>query len=141
MSVPVTVERRRAEEAVRIAGARREDGHVYFTKQCGRTGALIRVIGDVDAANADQLVDQFLQMAWCEWLVLDLTTLEFMGTAGLAALRTINARCAEVDVRWALVVGHAASRMLAVCGHSQTFPTCESLTAALASVHKLPNSR
>lgn len=141
MSFPVTAEFGRVADPVRIAGAPREHGHVYFTKQCGRTGTLIRVIGDIDAANADQLVDQFLEVAWCEWLVLDLTTLEFMGTAGLAALHTINARCAEVDVRWALVIGRAVSRMLAVCGHRQTFPTCESLTAALASVHKLPSSR
>ncbi|WP_083665987.1 STAS domain-containing protein [Mycobacterium sp. NS-7484] len=138
MSFPITAERRRAEEAVKNAGARRAHGHVYFTKQWGRTGALIRVIGDIDAANANQLVDQFHQAAWCEWLVLDLTTVEFMGTAGLAALRAINARCAEGNVQWALVAGRAVSQLLAVCGHDQTFPTSESLTAALASVHKLP---
>ncbi|MFV8054609.1 STAS domain-containing protein [Mycobacterium sp. 48b] len=124
-----------------IAGARREHGRARFTTHWGRTGGLLRVDGDIDAANADQLVDQVRHTTWCEWLVLDMTTIDFMGTSGITALHTINVHCADTDVRWALVPSRPVSRLLTLCGHNQAFPISESLTAALSRVQQRPHNQ
>ncbi|WP_171055115.1 STAS domain-containing protein [Mycobacterium sp. DBP42] len=118
-----------------VGSARRHGSRAHFTTHRGRTGHLIRVVGEIDAANADHLIDQVRHSAWCEWLVLDLAAVEFMGTAGCAALHTIGAYCLDRDVRWTLVASPSVSRLLTICGQGNEIPVSESLTAALASVH------
>lgn len=122
----------------RVAGVRRRPSRTHYTTHSGRAGHLIRVIGEIDAANDTQLVDQVRDTARCEWLVLDLSAVTFMGTAGIAALQTVHTYCTDADVRWALVASQSVLRVLAICGREDAFPTGESLTAALAKVQKHP---
>ena len=55
-----------------------------------------------------------------ERLVLDLSGVEFLGTAGFSALHTVNVRCAGENVDWALVPSAA------VMGGDYAFRTCVS---------------
>ena len=101
----------------------------------GRSGAVIAVEGEIDAANAKPLAEYVQSSAnRCEWLVLDLSPLEFIGTAGFSALQAINARCAQADISWALLPGPATTALLRVCDPEGRMPVAESLAAALARV-------
>lgn len=110
-------------------------GGVRFTARWGRSGAVINVRGEVDATNAGQFVTYLHHCAVSsEWLVLDLTELDFMGTAGFSALQAINTQCAKADVHWTLVPGVTVSRLLRVCDPQRGLPTAESVTSALETV-------
>ncbi|MGH3968330.1 MAG: STAS domain-containing protein, partial [Mycobacterium sp.] len=68
-------------------------------------------------------------------LVVDLSGLEFFGTAGFSALHTINVRCAGTDVAWSLVPGRAVARLLRICDPDNTLPIAEP-SAARPSVYE-----
>jgi anti-anti-sigma factor len=96
---------------------------------------VINIDGEVDAANAGTLAEYVQRCAGlCEWLVLDLTDLDFFGTAALSALHTITERCAGAGVNWTMVPSPAVSRVLRLCQPNGGLPLCESLTDALATV-------
>lgn len=101
----------------------------------GRSGAVVSVDGELDASNAGQLADYVQHCAsYCEWLVLDLTDLEFIGTAGFSALKEISARCAGAMVYCTTVPGTAVARLLRICDPANTLPTTASVADALADV-------
>ncbi|WP_125077988.1 STAS domain-containing protein [Mycobacterium sp. P7213] len=101
----------------------------------GRSGAVISVRGELDASNADQLADYAQRCAgYCEWLVLDLNDLEFVGTAAFSALKTITDRCAEALVHCTTVPGVAMSRLLRICDPDNAVPTTSSVADALVGV-------
>ncbi len=101
----------------------------------GRSGAVISVGGELDATNASQLADYVQHCASSsEWLVLDLNHLEFIGTAGFSALKTIADRCADAMVYCTTVPGTAVSRLLRICDPENTLPTTASVADALAGV-------
>lgn len=107
------------------------------TARRGRSGVAMTVTGEIDALNAEDLSDYVQQHAVPdEWLVLDCSGLDFMGTAGFSALHRINTRCAEIDARWALVTGAALSRLLRICDPDTRLPAMESLSAALVTVQR-----
>lgn len=112
-----------------------------FTTHQGRTGRLLSVAGKLDAASAHRLLDHVHHSMCCEWLVLDLAAVEFVDAASIDALHAVNARCAHFGVRWSMVAGHAVSRLLRSRDGDGVLPISESLTAALASVQKLPDWR
>jgi anti-anti-sigma factor len=113
----------------------RESHTARFDAHRGRSGAVITVAGEVDAANADPLAEYVERCSdYCEWLVLDLTGLEFIGTAALTALHTIKHRCAAAEVSWTLVPSPSVSKVLRLCEPDSALPTDESLTDALATV-------
>src|SRR5699024_9637523 len=105
------------------------------TTRWGRSGAVISVHGELDAANVGELAEHVQNCAkQCSWLVLDLHDLEFMGTAGFAVLQTIDSRCRSADIYWSMVPGDAMSRLLHLCDPQRALPTTESVAAALARV-------
>jgi anti-anti-sigma regulatory factor len=71
-------------------------------------------------------------------LVLDLTSVEFFGTAGFSALHTLNVRCAGESVLWAAVPSAAVIRLLRVCDPDSTLPLFDGVDAALAAVQGEP---
>jgi anti-anti-sigma factor len=93
----------------------------------GPSGPVITVRGELDASNAGQLADYVQRCAThSRTLILDLTGVEFFGTAGFSALHTINVRCAGADVRWAVVPSQAVSRLLRICDPDNALPIAES---------------
>ncbi len=86
--------------------------------------------GDLDASNAIQFADYFdLCISDSTPLVVDLSGLEFFGTAGFSALHLINVRCAGAKLRWAVVPSKAVSRLLRICDPAHALPTVASVHA------------
>jgi anti-anti-sigma factor len=90
--------------------------------------------GELDASNAIQFADYFdLCITDSTPLVVDLSGLEFFGTAGFSALHLINVKCAAAGLRWAVVPSKAVSRLLRICDPDHALPT-------IASVHAMPDA-
>jgi anti-anti-sigma factor len=110
-----------------------ENRTARFTVHSGSSVAVIAAQGELDAANAGQLADYVQRCAaFSKSLVLDLSDVEFFGTAAFSALHTINVRCAGADVRWAVVPSRAVSRLLRICDPEHALPIAESTDAAMA---------
>lgn len=108
----------------------------------GCSGAVISVDGELDASNAGQLADHVQRCAaYCEWLVLDLNDLEFIGIAGFSALKTITGRCADALVHCTTVPGVAVTRLLRICDPNNELPTTASVAEALAGIPDLRSVR
>ena len=101
--------------------------------------AVITTHGEIDAANAQQFVDYALRhAAHTDRLVLDLTGVDFFGTAGFSALHSVNVRCAAEKIEWALAPSPAVTRLLRICDPDLALPICDSVDAALTAVQGEP---
>ncbi|BBZ79901.1 sulfate transporter [Mycolicibacterium anyangense] len=93
---------------------------------------IVTVSGELDASNSVEFAAYVEQSAADGVrLVLDLSTLEFFGTAGFSALHTINVRCAHSGARWALVSGEAVARLLRVCDRDKVLPVAGTVPEAI----------
>lgn len=87
--------------------------------------------GEIDAANADSFAAFALaQIAGSKPLIVDLTALDFFGTAGFTALHTMNVQCAADGSRWAVAASEAVGRVLRICDPSGALPVAGSLSGA-----------
>jgi anti-anti-sigma factor len=121
--------------------AERTDCHGahFATRWLQPSIAVITAHGELDAANAPEFVDYALHHAPnAERLVLDLSGLDFFGTAGYSALHTVNVRCAGEKIEWALVPSSAVTRLLRICDADSALPICASVDAALSAVQGEP---
>jgi anti-anti-sigma factor len=108
---------------------------VIGTDQAERPAAvgIITVRGELDASNSAAFADHVAEYAATGMhLVLDLSPLQFFGTAGFSALHTINVRCANTSTRWVTVTGEAVSRLLRICDPDHTLPVADSVPEAVA---------
>ena len=104
-----------------------------FTVHWFPSAAVVTAHGELDAANAAQLANYVERCAaFSERVVLDLSELEFFGTAGFSALHLINVRCAGADVQWTVVPNHLVSRLLRICDPDNTLPLCDSVADVVA---------
>jgi anti-anti-sigma factor len=118
----------------RIALERWENHTARFTAEWGPSAVVITAHGELDASNSNQLADYVQRCAaYFKSLVviLNLSEVEFFGTAGFSALHTINVRSAGADVRWAVVPSRAVSRLLRICDPDHALPVAESIEDAL----------
>ncbi|GFG72939.1 hypothetical protein MBOT_03040 [Mycobacterium botniense] len=94
---------------------------------------LVTAHGELDACNAAQFTEYVhCCAAQCRRLILDLSGVEFFGTAGFSALHMISARCADADVSWTVVPSRAVSRVLQICDPDHLLPTVESVAETVA---------
>jgi anti-sigma B factor antagonist len=96
---------------------------------------VVRVDGDIDTLTSplltSYLADQFA--AGPQVLVLDLSRVQFLGSAGLAALIMAREEAGRRDVKLRLVsASHAVLRPLAATGLSNEFDVYDNTAAALA---------
>ena len=108
---------------------RREQHHRAIFTAChlSNTTVLVTVRGEVDATNSRALAGYVeRQIVGPGRLVLDLSTIEFFGTAGFAALHNVNVVCARYGVKWVLVVGPQLRRFLKVCDPDHLLPVEDS---------------
>jgi anti-anti-sigma factor len=111
----------------------------FGTRWLRPSTAVITAEGELDAANAQAFVDYALRHdARTDRLVLDLTGVDFFGTAGFSALHTLNVRCAAENIDWALVPSTAVTRLLRICDPDSALPICTSVETALSAVHGEP---
>jgi anti-anti-sigma factor len=107
----------------------------FTTRWLNPSVAVVTVRGELDASNAQELVDYALRHTErTERLALDLSEVEFFGTAGFSALHTLNVRCAGAGVEWVLVPSPAVSRLLRICDPDSALPMATKLPAALAQL-------
>lgn len=96
--------------------------------------AIVAAVGELDAVNAAD----FARYAWragrVSRLLLDLSGVEFCGTAGYSALLTFHARCAAEGVEWLMVPSRAVSRLLRVCDPASSLPVQPTIEAGLAAL-------
>ena len=103
-----------------------------FTAEWGPSFVVVTAHGELDASNANQLADYVQRCAaHCNSVILNLSGLEFFGTAGFSALHTINVRCAGADVRWTVVPSKAVSRLLRICDPDKALPLADSVPDVL----------
>lgn len=108
-----------------------------FTVHWGRTGAVMAANGEIDAANAGPFADYVKRCAdCCDWLILDLSALAFIGTVGFSALQSINARCTKAQVQLMVIPGLALTTVLRICDPAARLPLIDTLEAALTAVQK-----
>lgn len=111
----------------------------FATRWLQPSMAVIAAHGELDAANAQEFVDYALRHApHIDRLVLDLTGVDFFGTAGFSALHTLNVRCAAEKIEWAMASSPAVTRLLQICDPDSALPLCGSVDAALAAVQGEP---
>jgi anti-anti-sigma factor len=104
-----------------------------FTAEWGPSFVVVTAHGELDASNANQLADYVQRCAiHSQSVILNLSGLEFFGTAGFSALHTINVRCAGANVRWAVVPSKAVTRLLRICDPDSALPVTRSVPAILA---------
>ena len=107
----------------------------FATRWLQPSVAVITAHGDLDASNAQDFVDYTLRhAARAQRLALDLSGVDFFGTAGFSALHTLNVRCAGAGVEWVLVPSNAVSRLLRICDPDSTLPMAATMPAALCSL-------
>jgi len=101
--------------------------------------AVVTAHGEIDAANSQRFVDYTLRHgARMKQLVLDMSGVDFFGTAGFSALHTLNVRCAGASIEWASVPSAAVIRLLRVCDPDSTLPFYDGVDAALSAVQGEP---
>ena len=106
-----------------------------FTVHWGRAGAVVAADGEIDAVNAGPFADYAKRCAdCCEWLILDLSELTFLGTVGFSALQSINAQCNTAQTRLMVMASAAVSTVLRICDPESRLPLAGSLAEALADV-------
>jgi anti-anti-sigma factor len=105
----------------------------FATRWLQPSVAVITAHGDLDASNAQDFVDYTLRHAErTQRLALDLSGVDFFGTAGFSALHTLNVRCAGAGVEWVLVPSKAVSRLLRICDPDSALPIAATVPAALS---------
>jgi anti-anti-sigma factor len=99
------------------------DRAIFSACHLSDSTVLVTVRGEVDATNSRELAGYVeRQVSEATRLVLDLTEIEFFGTAGFAALHNVNVVCARYGVSWVLVVGPPLRRLLSICDPDNLLP-------------------
>ncbi|WP_319456333.1 MULTISPECIES: STAS domain-containing protein [unclassified Mycobacterium] len=120
-----------------IPSSSRSAAH-FATRWLPPSTAIVTAHGEVDAANADELFAYAASHSGrMTQLVLDLTGVEFFGTAGFSALHTLNARCAADAVEWVLVPSPAVNRLLFICDPESALPVQPTIEVALGEPPRL----
>lgn len=107
----------------------------FATRRLPPSTAVISAHGEIDAANASQFTEYTMRhTARADSLVLDLTGVAFLGTAGFSALKAIETRCSVGQVDWMLVPSNAVTRLLRICDPDGGLRSTDTVAAALSSV-------
>ena len=104
---------------------RREEHHRAIFSAChlSETTVLVTVRGEVDAANSRALADYVeRQVAGWPRLLLDLSGIDFFGTAGYATLHHLNVICAQYGATWVIVFGPQLQRFRSICDPDNLLP-------------------
>ncbi|WP_192860165.1 STAS domain-containing protein [Mycobacterium sp. MS1601] len=83
----------------------------------------ITVDGDIDAANAEAFARfAIAHIQPGRKLQINLTQLDFFGTAGFSALHAINVRCAAAGTDWTVSACGPVARVLRICDPNGALP-------------------
>jgi anti-sigma B factor antagonist len=112
--------------------------YVTATARTLQSVAVVEVSGEIDMATRAEMADPvFAQLdAAPPSLVIDLTKVEFMGSAGLAVLIEAHERAQQADTRLGIVVpgSSVALRCLTISGLLELLPIHPTMADAMRSV-------
>lgn len=113
-----------------------ESPATFATRWLPPSTAVISAHGEIDAVNAGDFADYALRhTAKAQRVAIDLTEVQFFGTAGFSALMAIQLHCSATDVDWVLVPSKAVNRLLRICDPDSALYTCYSVAAALSTLN------
>lgn len=113
-----------------------ESPAAFVTRRLPPATAVISVSGDIDAMNATDFAAYAMRhTAEADRVTVDLSEVEFFGTAGFSALTAIDTHCAAADIDWVLVPSKAVNRLLRICDPGSAMRTCYSVAAALSTLN------
>lgn len=93
---------------------------------------LVSVRGGLDAANAHDFARYVLaRIRYAKRLILNLSAVEFFGTAAFSAIHMISVRAAGEGVDWVLVPNAQVTRLLQICDPDGILPRCPDVRSAL----------
>ncbi len=102
---------------------------------------VLRIDGEIDASNADVLTQAIRRFSQLKApLILDLSSLEFLGSAGLEALLVLNDEHQQDQMHCTVVSGVALRRLTQVVP-DHGLPTVDSLTQALQHIEDVIRAR
>lgn len=114
---------------------RRTQSDLVRCRELSATTVLLTAYGEIDAATAPRLGENIERnLPGYRQLVLDLSRLEFFGTAGYSVLHRVHKRCAYSGMDWVLVPGSEVERLLRVCDPDGSLPTTPNIVAAVAAL-------
>lgn len=103
---------------------------------------LITASCDIDASTAPDLCAIVQRHATgYRQLVLDLSAVEFFGTAGYSLLHRMHTRCARAAIDWVVVAGPEVQRLLRVCDPDGILPTASNIVSAVATLARITQLR
>ncbi|WP_135453184.1 STAS domain-containing protein [Mycobacterium sp. DL99] len=113
-----------------------ESPATFATRWLPPSTAVISAHGEIDAVNAADFADYALRHTIkAKRVVIDLTNVEFFGTAGFSALMAIGLQCSTTDIDWVLAPSRAVNRLLRICDPDSALRTCYSVAAALSMLN------
>jgi anti-anti-sigma factor len=122
----------------RPAGSRGER-NILRARELSATTVLIAAVGEIDASNSADFLGYVKEhVTGYRQLVLDLSRLDFFGTAGFSALHTVNVRCSHSGVDWVLVPGQEVARLLRVCDPEGGPQIAGNIVSAVATLVRGP---
>lgn len=102
--------------------------HVFVYARCLAT--VVRIDGEIDAANADDLAEAIRGFARLKTpVVLDLSRLRFVGVEGFRALLVVNDELRKARVHCSVVTGAAIRPLLRIV-HDNGLATTDSVPEA-----------
>ncbi len=114
---------------------KREEHHrgVFSAHRDAPSTVTVVVEGEIDASNSRELAGYVQRhIMGSTHVVLDLRLVDFLGTAGFAALHNINVICCGSEATWVLQAGRQVRRLLEICDPDGALPLEK--TAQLSSI-------
>ena len=111
-------------------------GSATFTTRLHDPSVVIVVVnGELDFTNAKELIEAATQAADDRaQVVIDLSGVEFFGTAGFAALHALGERYTQRRISWAVVPSRNVNRVVQICDTGDLVPLQATLAAAIESM-------
>ena len=146
MRIPTEASMLAAHNAIPVAIRREANTPVQAdpvrARELSASTVLVAAFGEIDAASAGDLSERIEgHLPGYRQLVLDLTRLEFFGTAGYSVLHRMHARCALAGIEWVLVPGREVERLLRVCDPDGILPTAPNIVSAVAALARSHTAR
>ncbi|MFI5506747.1 STAS domain-containing protein [Mycobacterium sp. NPDC051804] len=115
-------------------GKREEHHRGVFTAHRDTPSTVTVVVeGEIDASNSRELAGYVQRhIAGATLVVLDLRLVDFLGTAGFAALHNINVICCGSEATWVLQAGRQVRRLLQICDPDGALPLEQAPLLSLA---------
>lgn len=106
----------------------------FSTRKHEARVAVVTVDGELDFTNVMELIGAATHAAVdSSRIVIDLSGVEFFGTAGYAALHTLSERYTAQQTPWSVVPSRNVNRVVEICDIDTVVPLRASLAVALES--------